>query len=120
MKKTVKIVAIITILAIALVVLVGCGSKLKGKYTIVSMTSGAVTMDETAIRNNGGNPDELYIEFDGDTFKMVAFGTTTEGTYKKEGDKLTLTAEGEDLAATVDGKQIKIEEESMSMTFEKK
>jgi major membrane immunogen (membrane-anchored lipoprotein) len=120
MKKTIQIVAIITILAISLVLLVGCGSKLKGKYTLVSMSSGGVTVDAETIRGQGMNPDDMYLEFDGDKCKVSIAGENGEGTYKVEGKDITITIDDDPASGTIDGKKITLTIGAQSMTFEKK
>ena len=59
---------------------------------------------------------ECYIKFNADgTFEMDFMGGEATGTYKQDGSKLTLTAEGQDQELKVSGDTISIEMEVMNM-----
>ncbi len=69
MKKSVRVLAVAMALLMVMVVLASCGTKLSGTYkgTLTSLT------------------------FDGDKVKASAGPISIEGTYKIDGDKITLT-----------------------------
>lgn len=107
------IIAGVVVLAAILVVLfvfVLGGGKLDGKY--VCKDFAAFGMD-------------MYIEIDGDKFTMVSAyedeKESEEGTVKVDGDKISLTVDGETLDAKYDKKEktITISESGISLTFTK-
>lgn len=119
MKKSIIITAVVILLAISLIVLAGCGGKLSGKYELVSVKAQGVEMAGDGLKTAG--MDGMYIEFvDGSKFKMTMMGETAEGTYELEGKTLKMTVDGDTAEATIDGKKITMDQEGVSMTFEKK
>lgn len=122
MKNTIKVLALLMILAICLLTLTGCATKLDGKYTLVSMSSGEETIDASMYEALGLSFDDCFIEFKKDgTCKMSMFGESMEGTYEAENKKtITITINDEPGSGTIDGKKITITEDETSMVFEKK
>ena len=129
MKKVmVSVVAIIMVLS-----LVACGggknADVAGTYKMTSMEAAGVTMDIAQLAEAAGMDADLFkleLKEDGN-FEMSMFdGAGTEsvsGTWKADGNTVTMTAEGEDLKATVDGNKLTVEEsyegQTMKMVFEK-
>ena len=109
----------------------GGSSSMEGKYVISSMMVGeddyleqVMSMAE-AMEEEINLEDIMYFEFSGaDTVIMGSEGETVTGTYKLDGKTLTLTADGEEQIATVDGNSftIKYDEDGMqgALTFTKK
>ena len=124
-----KVLATVLVLILGLSVLVGCGaggSALEGRYTPTAWEINGVDYYELLQQasENGNEIDEMYIEFNADgTFKMELGDDDGDGTYKVAGNKVTLTADGEDLEATTEGNTVIIEmtrgDDSMRLVFEK-
>ena len=136
MKRTAKALITLALCIGMTLALTACGngggaSSMEGKYVISSMMIGdddyleqmismAEAMDEEI------NPEDvMYFEFSGtDTVIMGSEDETITGTYKLDGKTLTLTADGEEQIATVDGNSFTIEYDEGGMqgalTFTKK
>lgn len=66
---------------------VGCGAGMSGMYV-----------------STKGSPMDMSIDFQaGDKALVTAMGATVEGTYKVEGDKVTVYANGKNVVLTKDG-----------------
>lgn len=82
MKKAVRLIALALVAVTALVLLSSCATKLSGTYQC----------DDTKIL-------DVSLTFDGDKVtakgKLGIIATEVEGTYKIEGDKITITFEND-------------------------
>ena len=112
MKKNILFAILI---ASVLLVLAACGgsSTLSGKYVLTDVQNdpqGITYADINSMYEDLGlkASDYTYMEFSyGDSFRLVMFGEEEAiGTFKLEGNTLTLTAEGGSSTATVSGKKI--------------
>lgn len=126
---------LVTVVAIVMVFsLVACGggdksASLAGTYKMTSMEAAGMTVDVATLAEAAGMDADLFtleLKDDG-SFTMNAFtGEATEnmdGTWKADGNTVTLTMDGEDMTAAVDGNKLTIEEtqdgQTMKMVFEK-
>ena len=93
MKRTVRILALVLVFAMALTALVGCGTRLSGNYESVG---------------NDGNV--VILSFDGNDFSYKQGTTELKGTYKivKNGDAYTITMNLDE--RVVEGKAEKLAE----------
>ena len=140
MKKLTKATTLVLVLCLVLS-LAACGggsssggrsSSMEGKYVISAMMIGdedylemmrelAEMMGEEELNLE----DFMYFEFSGtDAVTLGSDGDTETGTYKLDGNTLTITIDGEAQTATVNGNSFTLEydEDGMqgSMTFTKK
>lgn len=108
MKKFVKALGLMVMALCLGVALVACSSDVDGTYEC-KMGEGELTATITL---------ELK---DGD-FTMTLPGTSGKqtGTYKVDGEKITLTAEGQSITGTVKDGKITISMDNQSLTFTKK
>jgi hypothetical protein len=103
-------VVVVAAIVVVLVLFVFGGKKLDGKYVCTDFAAFGM---------------EMYIQIDGDSFKMVSSyddeSDTEEGTVKVDGDQLTLTVDGDDLVCDYDSKEgvITISESGITLTFTK-
>ena len=93
MKRTVRILALVLVFAMAVTALVSCGNRLSGNYESV---------------DNSGNV--VILSFDGNEFSYKQGTTELKGTYKvkKSGENHTITMTLDE--KVVDGKAEKLEE----------
>ena len=135
MKNNMRSAVLAMVLCLSLVlVLSACGAggaSMEGKWVITAMTVGgedylsmfnelAASMGE---ESNIG--DIMFCEFTKDgSFKMSMYEDEESGTYKLNGNKLTMTVDGEALEGTVNGNSFTITDnsdgEESLMTFTKK
>ena len=134
MKQMKRTIAVILVLMLGITIFAGCGgTKLSGKYNMVSMTSeGEEIVISEYIEQMKALYEEMemdfdenemqgYIEFiDGEKCKVAVFGETGEGTYKLDGKNIEVTLDGETMKGTVDGNKITLGDDEATMTFEKK
>ena len=108
-----KILAIALVYIFAISLLAGCGGSpsetnmaLAGKYTLTSMEMDGE--DATPFFSElGMNTDDTYIEFlSGGKFNMKFVGEEAEGTFKVNGNTVTLTSEDEDLDIIIEGNRL--------------
>ncbi len=103
-------VVVVAAIVIVLVVFVFGGNKVDGKYVCGDFAAFGM---------------EMYIQIDGDNFKMVSAYDGEEesesGTVKIDGDKISLTVDGETLEGTYNKKEktISIGEDGITLTFKK-
>lgn len=124
-----RVLALMMVLAM-MVCLVACGgnggndANVAGTYNLVKMNAGGVSVDLGQLTEQAGVEVKIALVLNEDgnfTLDMsaVGMGESISGTWKADGNKLTLNAEGEDVPATLDGKTITLEQDGQSMTFEK-
>lgn len=132
MKKT---IAVLLVLLIGVTLLVGCGgggSALSGKYTLTSITMDGQTMTVAELKEAAStlgvdfDLSGFYIEFKtgnkfslGMKMELLGMDEAIEGTYTVNGNKITLTVEGEPQEATINGNKVTISMGEDSMVFEK-
>lgn len=124
---------LVTVVAIVMVFsLVACGggsSSAAGTYKMVSMEAAGVTMDVAQMAAAAGVEEDMFnlvLNEDG-TFEMNVMGGTgsvsQSGTWKASGNNLTLTMDGSDQKATLDGKKLTMEDntsgQAVKVVFEK-
>lgn len=129
MKKTVSIM----LAALLLVVMGACtsggaagdGNTAAGTYKMKSMTIAGQTLDMEALASAGGyNVDDFKVELkDGGEFSMTFLAgedsQTVSGTWEADGNKISMTVEGETMEATLDGNKLTLSQEGTELTFEK-
>lgn len=122
MKQIKKILAVMLVIGM-MMGLCACGSaKEVGKYQFVEMSSEGMTITAETLKGFDMDPSGIYIEFRKDgtgTLNMGAMGdgddASTEFTWKDG----KMTADGDTVAYTLDGKKITIDIDGSSMVFEK-
>ena len=108
----------------------GSGSKsaLIGTYSLKSIEASGITVDVAEAADLFGGEFSMTLELkDGGKFSlsanMLGESETTEGEWSEDGNTVTLTAEGENISATVDGSTMKLDlsaaYEGMIMVLEK-
>ncbi len=110
MKKIVKVLSAMALVIALGVTLVACGG-----------VTGTYECEITVMGSSVTTTLELK---DGDEFVMTANmgGVSSEqkGTYKVDGEKITLTVDGETLEGTITNNEIVITQDGVKMTFKKK
>ena len=94
MKKTIVIVGIVLVLALAAVILTGCGTKgIVGKWAYSSSFVYTFNADKTGNYDALGTIKEFTYEDDGTTLSILFEGNTEpmELQYRIDGDKLIIT-----------------------------
>ena len=133
MKSIKKIIAAGAAAIMALSMLAGCGGSKGGKteekakaadvtgsYSIVSIAEGDEKYTANDLEKLGLKSGDFSLEIkDGGTFTMTSMGDETKGEWKMDGNKLTMTVDGESVDAAVDGNKLTISEDGLSMVFEK-
>jgi len=137
-KNTKKILALLLVFILGTLILAGCGNnnsvggnskddddkvKLSGKYTLVSLKDRyGDEYDEYDIEEMG---QIAYIEFlSGGKYRMSSEGYSAEGKFKISGNTVTIyppeERDGEALKGKINGKKLTLEQDGMTMIFEKK
>ena len=116
------------LMALAMIVsLAACGGGSKGPagtYKLTQINSGGEEMSVKDLADLFGMEIDMTLELKDDksfTWDMGLWseGESASGTWKMDGDSLVLSAEGEDLPVTYDGKTIAMDLEGEIFTFEK-
>lgn len=124
LKKAISLVLALT----CILCLVACGgSDVAGTYKFKTLEMDGLSFDLDALMKTTGMDAnsvkmELVLDKDGKfELNVDAIGEngSQKGTYKVSGSTLTLTAEGEDLTATLKNGVITIEDSGVKMTFAK-
>lgn len=95
-----------------------------GTYHLTKVNAGGVNMDVAQVSEQTGIEVKvpLILKEDG-TFSLdmssLGTGESVSGTWKEDGSNAILTAEGQDIPATIDGKTLSMEQNGQSLTFEK-
>lgn len=92
-------------------------AKYVGEWNMVSMSEGDQTINAEDLAALGMTMT-LSLK-DDNTMVMTMAGESQEGTWKVDGGKCVLTADGEDVSATLEDGQLVLAEENMKMTFAK-
>ena len=112
MKKFAKWLGVFAVVVCLGAAMLACGGKVEGKYTYKGTQMG-VTMKQT-IELKKDNKCTITVEVDGET------GESLEGTYKIDGDKITITIGGDSQEGTYKkGKSITLTRGDQSMVFKK-
>ena len=99
-----------------------CGSKksepLGGKYTLTSMEAEGQKISGKDLKTLGM---EFEIEFlENGVCNISVFGMEEEGTYKLDGEKLTITNDDKELSGTYAKNKVTLNVDESKMVFEKK
>lgn len=123
MKK--RVLTFLMVLAM-IVSLVGCGGSKSpaGTYKLTTLNSGGMEMSVKEMAALFEVDIEVTLELkDNNSFTLdmgiLSEGESASGTWKMDGDSLILSAEGDDLPVTYDGKTIIMDMEGEILTFEK-
>lgn len=110
MKKIMKVLSAMALVVALGVTLVACGG-VKGTYECEISVMGSTVTTTLELK-------------DGDEFVMTANmgGVSSEqkGTYKVDGEKITLTVDGEAMEGTIANNEIVLTQDGVKMTFKKK
>lgn len=119
MKKSA--LSVLSIVLLFSILLVGCGSKQK---TDLDNTSWALASAESLgikLTAEDLGMTDFVIEFKTDgKVTVTTEGETTEGTFKVDGDEVTISEGGDTMVFTKDGDVMSIEEDGAILNFEKK
>lgn len=120
-----RVLSLLMLLAM-MVSLVACGgdSSAAGTYHLTEMNVNGVSVDLKELSGQSGVEIkiDLVLEEDGNfSLDMGALGVSQSmsGTWKADGNTLTLTSDGEDVPATLDGTKITLEEDGQMLIFQK-
>ena len=102
----------------------GGGKSPAGTYKLTQINSGGEEMSVKDLADLFGMEIDMTLELKDDksfTWDMGLWseGESASGTWKMDGDSLVLSAEGEDMPVTYDGKTIAMDLEGEIFTFEK-
>jgi hypothetical protein len=124
MKKRVLAIALAVLMLMAL--LTACGGGAEGKYVLDKMTIDGEDFDLKAFAElMDSSADDVANMFSmelksGGKGTLTLGDDATEVTWKVDGKKLILTAEGETLECAYDGKTVTIEEDGSTLVMKKK
>ena len=124
MKKRVLIFLMALAMLATLAACGGGGKSPAGTYKLTQINSGGEEMSVKDLADLFGMEIDMTLELKDDksfTWDMGLWGEgeSARGTWKMDGDPLVLSAEGEDLPVTYDGKTIAMDLEGEIFTFEK-
>ena len=102
----------------------GGGESPAGTYNLTKMSSGGEEISMEEMSEIAGMDVSMTLELTEDNkFTMdmgvLGDGEKVSGTWKMDGDSLILSAEGDELSVTYDGKTIVLDMEGEGLTFEK-
>lgn len=128
MKHTKQTAVSLLMALILMLSLAACGggdTSAAGTYKLTSMDLEGMSMDIKQLEELSGVKMNITLELkkNGDfTLDMAALdeSDSLSGTWKADGNNLTLTSDGEDVTGTLDGKTLVLKQGSESLTFEKK
>lgn len=123
-KKRVLTFLMALAMMIALAACGGGGKDPAGTYKLTKMNSGGEEISVAELAGLFGVEADMTLELKADksfTLNMGFLGDdeSASGTWKMEGDALILSAAGDNLPVTYDGKTIVMDMEGESLTFEK-
>lgn len=120
MKKRIAL-AMALVIACLTMLLAGCGNKggnsMEGTWEVSKVSMSGIEMSGDALKQLGSALPTLEFKADG---KVISSESDDPGTYKVNGNKVEITADGETLTATLDGNNLTMEEDGASLTFTKK
>ena len=124
MKKRVLTFLMTLVMIVSLAACGGGGKGPVGTYNLTKMGSGGEEISIDDLSALAGEEVKIVLNLTEDnkfTLDMGIWGEeeTVRGTWKMDGDSLSLSAQGDDLSVTYDGKTIVLDMEGESLTFEK-
>ena len=123
--KRMKTPVLLSLFLAAAILLAACSSAtggtdaMTGTWELSSAEASGITLSKEALSSMGLS-ESLTMDFNGGKFTANFAGETGEGTYKIDGDKVTMTAEGEDMVGTLVDNELRIEESGATLIFTKK
>ena len=123
--KRMKTPVLLSLFLAAAILLAACSSAtggtdaMTGTWELSSAEASGITLSKEALSSMGLS-ESLTMEFYGGKFTANFAGETGEGTYKIDGDKVTMTSEGEDMVGTLVDNELRIEESGATLIFTKK
>ena len=117
MKRTVTLLLVLVI-GVAMLMSCGGGKGLTGKYKLVSLVLDGEELF-TMFKEAGTDMDSMYIEFlSAKDYKISVVDEYGDGTYKLNGNKLTLTnSDGEKMDGTADANKVVLEYVESGVNF---
>lgn len=124
MKKRAMTLLLALAMIVSLAACGGGGGGPAGSYKMTKMNAAGMDMDIAQLTSLYGVDINVTLELKSDgnfTLDMSALGTgqSVSGTWTSSGNTVTLSAEGDDLDATLNGNTLVLEESGQSLTFEK-
>lgn len=121
-----RVLSLLMVLAL-MVGLVACGggkTNAAGTYNLTKMDMNGVSVDLDQLTEEAGVEVKITLVLKEDGNFSLDMGTlgvseSLSGTWKADGNNLTLTSEGTDVPATLDGTTITMSQDGQTMTFEK-
>lgn len=126
MKMKKRILTILMVLTMFISLVACSGSKDPvGSYIMTKMSFGEEEMTAEEFSSLSGMEIEITLEIKEDNsfvldLGFLSEGDKTSGTWKLDGENLTLSAEGDNITTKFDGKTIVMDVDGESLTFEKK
>ena len=126
-----KKIALLMVMILTVSLLAGCGgsggSGVVGKYELVSITEDGTTMKGEELEAYAkllgvdGSLMSMELTSDGKVIMTSAMmeDLSGEGTYKVDGNKITVTVDDAPAEGTIDGNRITLNAEDTEMIFEK-
>lgn len=123
-----RIITTVLIIATLMILCVGCGKSkgndVSGTYKLLSMGGMSIAdlqkqYDEMGIEMNVEDMVTVELKSD-DTFTMKMDKDSQSGTYSIDGEKISLTVDGDTEEGTLKGKTLTIGSGNEEMVFEKK
>ena len=119
MKKSVKAVLCLALVAILLVSLVACGGGVSGRYELTTMEANGQSIDIASLKALAGAEVDMYIElFDDGTGVLKMDTETTKMTYAN-GKIWPTDSPDEAVPFTVKGDTLTMEQDGVKLVFEK-
>ena len=111
------LVGLIVVLSASM--LVGCSSKVSGRYTLHAMESGGQVYDAGTLEGLGVDTEATFIEFNGDSVHIEIFGVPMDGSFTQKGKEISITLELTDMAATIDSGIVSLDMGEVTLSFKK-
>lgn len=116
--------AMLAVMVVMVFAFAGCGkkeaAKLEGSTYALSggETADGQKVDQEQIETLLGEISYTFKE--GGVLECTAMGQTVEGTWKQDGNKVTISSEGTDVEATLDGDKLTMENQGIKIEMTRK
>ena len=125
MKKTAKTVVVLALVALMALALVACGGGSNGiegtSWGLAGGKAAGIEVSKDQLTTVIGDTADMSFSFKaGGKFTMDAGGLSEEGTYKLDGNTLTMESGGSEMTASIDGNRMTMEISGIELYFDKK